>query len=88
MPALMIRRERIISLIRGESATSEYDGHGVCYLEFGHDNVARVGVTFRSGQAPTGTFDAPSRLLAAEKAQFGSSRVQRWFDRTWTNVPN
>jgi sulfide:quinone oxidoreductase len=82
-----VAAERIISLIRGESATSEYDGHGVCYLEFGHDNVARVGVTFRSGQPPTGTFDAPSGLLAAEKAQFGSSRVQRWFDRTWTNVP-
>ena len=49
--------------------------------------MARVGVTFRSGQPPTGTYEAPSEMLAAEKAEFGSSRIQRWFDRAWTNVP-
>jgi sulfide:quinone oxidoreductase len=81
-----VAAERIISLIRGEAASSEYDGYGMCYLEFGHDDVARVGVTFRSGQPPTGTFETPSGLLAAEKAEFGSSRVQRWFDRTWADV--
>ena len=41
----------------------------------------------RSGQPPTGTYEAPSELLAAEKAEFGASRIQRWFDRAWTNVP-
>ena len=29
--------DRISSLIRGTSASSHYDGHGMCYLEFGHD---------------------------------------------------
>jgi sulfide:quinone oxidoreductase len=82
-----VAAERIISLIRGGPATSEYDGYGMCYLEFGNDEVAQVGVTFRSGQPPTGTYEAPSELLAAAKAEFGSSRIRRWFDRTWTNVP-
>jgi hypothetical protein len=25
----------------------------------------------------------PSHELAAEKAEFGTSRIQRWFGRTW-----
>jgi sulfide:quinone oxidoreductase len=82
-----VAAERIISLVRGGPATSEYDGYGMCYLEFGNEEVARVGVTFRSGQPPTGTYEIPSELLAADKAEFGSSRIQRWFDRAWTNVP-
>jgi sulfide:quinone oxidoreductase len=82
-----VAAERIISLVRGDPATSEYDGYGMCYLEFGHEEVARVGVTFRSGQPPTGTYETPSEMLAAEKAVFGSGRIQRWFDRAWTNVP-
>ena len=72
---------RIISLVRGAPVTSEYDGYGMCYLEFGHNEVARVGVTFVSGQPPTGTYEAPSAMLANEKAEFGAIRVQRWFDR-------
>jgi sulfide:quinone oxidoreductase len=82
-----VAAERIISLLRGEQATSEYDGYGLCYLEFGNDEVARVEVTFRSGQPPAGTYDSPSELFAAEKSEFGSTRVQRWFDREWTAVP-
>ena len=80
-----VAAERIISLIRGGPATSEYDGYGMCYLEFGHDEVARVEVTFLSGQPPTGTYGALGSL-AAEKAEFGSSRIQRWFDRAWTDA--
>ena len=34
----------------------EYDGRGLCYLEFGHDEVARVEVTFLSGQPPAGNY--------------------------------
>jgi sulfide:quinone oxidoreductase len=48
--------------------------------------VARVDVMFVSGQAPNGSFDAPSHAVAADKEEFGSSRVQRWFGREWTNV--
>jgi sulfide:quinone oxidoreductase len=79
--------DRIISMVRGAAGTSEYDGLGMCYLEFGHDEVARVEVRFVSGQPPTGTYEAPSDVLAADKAEFGISRIQRWFDRAWTSPP-
>ena len=62
-----------------------YDGKGICYIEFGHDRVARVEVTFRSGEPPNGQFDEPSALLLADKAEFGTSRVQRWFGRAWAS---
>jgi sulfide:quinone oxidoreductase len=61
----------------------EYDGRGQCYLEFGHQQVARVDVKFVSGQPPTGSFDAPSVALAREKSDFGSTRARRWFGREW-----
>jgi sulfide:quinone oxidoreductase len=66
-------------------AGSTYDGKGICYLEFGHDRVARVEVTFVSGQPPNGQFDEPSELLLADKANFGTSRIRRWFDRDWSS---
>jgi len=80
-----VAAKRIISLVRGGPATSEYDGYGMCYLEFGHEEVARVEVRFLRGQPPTGTYEAPSETLTVEKAEFGTSRIQRWFDRAWTS---
>jgi len=82
----VVAADRIIGIIRGTAGTAEYDGHGLCYLEFGHDQVARVDVTFLSGQAPVGDMDGPSVALAADKAEFGTSRIQRWFGRAWTGV--
>jgi sulfide:quinone oxidoreductase len=76
--------DQIGSIIRGDTATTTYDGHGMCYLEFGEDQVARVDVTFLSGQAPFGDMDGPSEAFAADKVDFGSSRIQRWFGRTWS----
>ncbi len=81
-----VAADRIIGIIRGTAASTEYDGHGLCYLEFGQDQVAKVDVTFLSGQAPVGDMDGPSEALAADKAEFGTSRIQRWFGRTWTGL--
>jgi sulfide:quinone oxidoreductase len=36
-----------------------------------------------TGQRPNGQFDEPSDLLLADKADFGTSRVRRWFNRDW-----
>jgi len=72
--------DAIIAKARNDAASSTYDGHGQCYLEFGHDQVARVDVTFTAGQSPTGSFDGPSNDIAADKTEFGSSRIRRWFD--------
>jgi sulfide:quinone oxidoreductase len=74
--------DRIIAAIRVVPAEAEYDGRGVCYLEFGHDQVARVEVTFVSGQKPTGALEGPSQTIAADKIEFGTSRVARWFDQS------
>jgi sulfide:quinone oxidoreductase len=76
--------DAIIAAHRGDGASDGYGGRGQCYLEFGHDEVARVEVTFLPGQPPTGTYDAPSMDLAGHKADFGTSRIQRWFGREWT----
>jgi sulfide:quinone oxidoreductase len=75
--------EQIISRLRSGSETATYDGHGTCYLEFGNGMVATVDVTFLSGAAPVGEIKGPSLELAASKAEFGSSRIRRWFDRSW-----
>jgi sulfide:quinone oxidoreductase len=77
----------IIARARGAAPTSEYDGHGMCYLEFGNDQVARVDVTFLSGAAPVGDLEGPSSELAADKVAFGATRVQRWFGRAWEPEP-
>ncbi|HXW34484.1 MAG TPA: FAD/NAD(P)-binding oxidoreductase [Acidimicrobiales bacterium] len=74
---------QIIARHDGASVEQSYDGHGVCYLEFGYDKVAKVAVTFLSGQQPVGSLEGPSELIAAEKSEFGSTRIKRWFDRTW-----
>jgi sulfide:quinone oxidoreductase len=71
--------DRVIALARGGDAASQYDGRGICYLEYGRRQVAKVDVTFVSGAAPTGTFDPPSLANHEEKAEFGASRVRRWF---------
>lgn len=78
--------DAVIARVRGEHNDSEYDGRGICYLEFGHDQVAKVEVTFLTGQAPNGRLEGPSSLLVDDKAAFGASRVRRWFDREWTNL--
>jgi sulfide:quinone oxidoreductase len=73
----------ISALIRGAGESAHYDGRGICYLEFGHNQVAKVDVAFLSGQPPRGKLEGPSPALAADKADFGSNRVKRWFGRTW-----
>ena len=92
-PKAGVFSERQASVVAGQliarhgrsGAARPYDGKGVCYIEFGHDRVARVEVTFRSGEPPNGQFDEPSALLLADKAEFGTSRVRRWFGRDWAS---
>jgi sulfide:quinone oxidoreductase len=78
--------DRIVATARAEGGGTEYDGMGMCYLEFGNDEVARVVVTFAAGQPPTGTYEAPSEALAKDKGEFGASRIRRWFGREWSNT--
>ncbi len=67
---------------RHDQLGAQYGGRGICYLEFGGDEVALVDVTF-FGDQRTGELVGPSERLAADKAEFGSSRIKRWFGRDW-----
>jgi sulfide:quinone oxidoreductase len=78
--------DRIIAAVRAESADAEYDGVGICYIEMGEGEVARVRVTFLAGQSPTGEYESASVAIAGDKAQFGASRTRRWFGRDWTTT--
>jgi len=75
--------ERISARLRGDVESAQYGGQGICYLEFGADRVAKVDVTFVKGKPPSGDWQEPSKTFAAEKAEFGSSRIRRWFGRSW-----
>jgi sulfide:quinone oxidoreductase len=78
--ARVVAAEVLAEVRRGEQPAG-YDGLGSCYIEFGAGRVGRVDVDFLSGPKPTGTFQAPSSALVAEKEDFGSSRRARWFGR-------
>jgi sulfide:quinone oxidoreductase len=78
--AARVVADHLLARIRGEDAPAGYGGTGSCYVEFGGDEVGRVDVDFFSTPGhPTGTFVAPSVEIAAEKADFASSRRARWF---------
>jgi sulfide:quinone oxidoreductase len=77
--------DALIARHRNAESSTTYGGTGICYLEFGHKQVARVAVTFRSGERPVGSFDDASEIYMAEKSAFGTDRVRRWFGRDWTS---
>ena len=77
--------DAILARARGGEPHATYDGHGICYMEFGHDQVGMVDVFFQAGVMPHGDLIGPSVDLMAEKSHFGSSRVARWFGREWVS---
>jgi sulfide:quinone oxidoreductase len=68
----------------GSLGTAQYGGRGICYLEFGNNEVAKVDVTF-FGDKRSGELIGPSPDGAAEKVEFGTSRIKRWFGRDWAS---
>ncbi|WP_147917264.1 NAD(P)/FAD-dependent oxidoreductase [Ruania zhangjianzhongii] len=79
--------EQIIEQVRGGSSAAEYGGQGVCLMEFGGGQVAKVDVTFAPDRAPYGGMVGPSVENAQEKQSFGAERARRWFGRDWVPVP-
>ena len=73
----------VAARIVGEERT--YDGTGICFVEFGDDEIGRVEVTFRRGERPFGRFDDASDRYRADKVAFGTDRVRRWFGREWAH---
>jgi sulfide:quinone oxidoreductase len=77
--AARVVAQTLIARLRGGEPPGPYLGQGTCYIEFGGGRVGSVDIDFLSGPTRTGTFNAPSAALAAEKERFGSSRRARWF---------
>lgn len=71
--------ERIASLVRGDAGEAQYGGNGMCWLDFGDEQVAKVDVTFLKGQKPVGTLQGPSPAFVEDKVDFGRARIARWF---------
>jgi sulfide:quinone oxidoreductase len=76
----------IIAALRGTATDRTHDGHGICYMEFGGHEIAKIDVTFLSGARPAGSLEGPDANLAADKSAFGTERIQRWFGKAWTGV--
>ena len=75
-----VAADRIAAIIRGEPGSAEYDGRGMCYLEFGNDEVARVNVTFAAGQAPSGPMTllrlpSPRTRSSSDRAASGGGSI-------------
>ncbi len=78
--AARIVAKSVIAELQGGEPPGRHLGQGTCYIEFGGGRVGSVDIDFLSGPSRTGTFNAPSATLVAEKERFGSSRRARWFD--------
>ncbi len=76
----------IIAILRNDTTDHTYDGHGICYMEFGGHEIAKIDVTFLSGARPAGSLEGPDANLAADKSAFGTERIQRWFGKAWTGI--
>lgn len=81
-----VAAEHIAARLNGRTSDAQYGGHGVCYLEMGAGQIALVDVTF-FGDERIGKLVGPSASYMADKAEFGSRRIKRWFGRDWSSHP-
>lgn len=79
--AARVVAQTLISELHGGKPPERHLGRGTCYIEFGEGRIGSVDIDFLSGPSRTGTFNAPSAALMAEKERFGSTRRARWFGR-------
>jgi sulfide:quinone oxidoreductase len=77
--AARVVAQTLIARSRGGERPERHLGRGTCYIEFGRGRVGSVDIDFLSGPSRTGSFNAPSAALVAEKENFGASRRARWF---------
>lgn len=77
--AARIVAQGLVAKERGGEGPGPHLGQGTCYIEFGRGRVGSVDIDFLSGPSRTGSFNAPSADLVAEKENFGTSRRARWF---------
>ncbi|MGH2874370.1 MAG: NAD(P)/FAD-dependent oxidoreductase, partial [Solirubrobacteraceae bacterium] len=69
----------IAAALAGAQPPAPYEGSGICYAEFGDGLVSKVEVNFLKDPVAAAQRHDPSREIAAEKKQFGTTRRTRWF---------
>jgi sulfide:quinone oxidoreductase len=77
--AALVVADDIAAAIAGAQPPAPYEGAGVCYAEFGDGLVSKVEVHFLKGPSAASQRHEPSREIAAEKEEFGTTRRARWF---------
>jgi sulfide:quinone oxidoreductase len=77
--AALVVADDIMAEVTGADPPAPYEAAGVCYAEFGGGLVGKVEVNFLRGESPAAARHDPSREYAAEKANFGAVRRERWF---------
>lgn len=77
-----VAAEQIAARIAGETSDDIYLGRGTCYIEFGGGSVGKVEIEF-FGDVKQGRLVGPEIGMGADKSQFGSERIKRWFGRDW-----
>ena len=70
----------IVATLRG-GAAGQFDGSGLCFIEFGGGAVGRVDVDFFAEGGPMAPLLGPAEEYVEEKERFGADRRARWFGR-------
>ena len=69
----------IVADVRGAEEPPPFDGSGYCFIEMGADAAALVDGDWYAAPEPRVRIAEPDAAHAAEKRQFESERLQRWF---------
>jgi sulfide:quinone oxidoreductase len=69
----------IAAELRGEEEPEPFDGRGFCPVEVGANAAAFVRGDWYAEPEPVVQVDGPSETYAAEKRNFETERLQRWF---------
>jgi sulfide:quinone oxidoreductase len=57
----------------------KFEATGICFLEFGRGNVARLNANFLGGDKPVGKLEGPSQEGQNAKIEFERIRKEKWF---------
>ncbi|NDJ61027.1 MAG: NAD(P)/FAD-dependent oxidoreductase [Chloroflexi bacterium] len=78
----------IIAELKGGDQPEDFDGAGICHVEFGENLVSRIEIVFPPDGSPYGIFTPASEALGNEKKEFEAHRLERWFNmESAVNLP-
>lgn len=80
-----VAAQQVAAKIRSSETDAQYTGRGICFIEFGENEVGQIDVEF-FGDKKLGVLTGPSPTQVADKAEFGASRAKRWFGADWSNT--